>query len=126
MVPLAAGIISRNVIAKNKGLDYFENEYIPKFNNVTTIDLLLTLINLFSFQGQTIINNPLDILLIAVPLTIQIFLIFFIAYLWSKAWRFPFDVAAPAVGVLTEVPIMLSLVNIANKTNHWFAEPNNK
>ena len=155
VVPLGAGIISRNVITKNKGLDYFENEYIPKFSNVTTIGLLLTLIILFSFQGQTIIDNPQDILLIAIPLTIQTFLIFFIAYLWSKAWKLTHDVAAPAgmigasnffelavavaislfgldsgaalatvVGVLTEVPIMLTLVSIANKTKHWFPKTN--
>ena len=151
VVPLAAGIISRNIITKNKGLEYFENVYIPKFSNVTTIGLLLTLIMIFSFQGQTIIANPLDIVLIAIPLSIQTFFIFFIAYLWSKAWKLPYDVAAPAgmigasnffelavavaislfgldsgaalatvVGVLTEVPIMLTLVKNANKTKHWF------
>ncbi|MDD2447742.1 MAG: ACR3 family arsenite efflux transporter [Tissierellia bacterium] len=155
VVPLAAGIISRNVITKNKGLEYFEKAYIPKFNNVTTIGLLLTLIILFSFQGQTIIGNPLNIILIAVPLTIQTFLIFFIAYFWSKAWKLPHDIAAPAgmigasnffelavavaislfgldsgaalatvVGVLTEVPIMLTLVKIANNTKGWFVEIN--
>lgn len=151
VVPLTAGIISRNVITKRKGLDYFENEYIAKFGNVTIVGLLLTLIILFSFQGQTIIDNPLNILLIAVPLTIQTFLIFFIAYLWAKKIKLPFDVAAPAgmigasnffelavavaislfglqsgaalatvVGVLTEVPIMLTLVKIANSTKDWF------
>lgn len=151
VVPLAAGIISRNIITKNKGLEYFEKVYIPKFSNVTVIGLLLTLIILFSFQGQTIIENPIDIILIAVPLTIQTFLIFFIAYLWAKVWKIPYDVAAPAgmigasnffelavavaislfgldsgaalatvVGVLTEVPIMLTLVKIANNTKHWF------
>lgn len=155
VVPLAAGIISRNVITKNKGLEYFEKAYIPKFNNVTTIGLLLALIILFSFQGQTIIGNPLNIILIAVPLTIQTFLIFFIAYFWSKAWKLPHDIAAPAgmigasnffelavavaislfgldsgaalatvVGVLTEVPIMLTLVKIANNTKGWFVEIN--
>ena len=151
VVPLTAGIISRNVITKRKGLDYFENEYIAKFGNVTIVGLLLTLIILFSFQGQTIIDNPLNILLIAVPLTIQTFLIFFIAYFWAKKLELPFDVAAPAgmigasnffelavavaislfglqsgaalatvVGVLTEVPIMLTLVKIANSTKGWF------
>ena len=155
IVPLLAGIISRSLITKNKGLDYFENVYIPKFNNITPIGLLLTLIILFSFQGQTIIHNPLDILLIAIPLTIQTFLIFFIAYLWAKIWKLPFDVAAPAgmigasnffelavavaislfglnsgaalatvVGVLTEVPIMLTLVKIANNTKEWFSKSN--
>ena len=155
IVPLLAGIVSRSLITKNKGLDYFENVYIPKFNNITPIGLLLTLIILFSFQGQTIIHNPLDILLIAIPLTIQTFLIFFIAYFWAKIWKLPFDVAAPAgmigasnffelavavaislfglnsgaalatvVGVLTEVPIMLTLVKIANNTKEWFSKSN--
>lgn len=96
VIPLAAGVMSRNVITKNKGLEYFEKVYIPKFSNVTIIGLLLTLIIIFSFQGQIIINNPFNILLIAVPLIIQTFLIFFIAYLWAKAWRLPHNVAAPA------------------------------
>ncbi|HCO18335.1 ACR3 family arsenite efflux transporter [Gudongella oleilytica] len=96
VIPLAAGVISRNVITKNKGLEYFEKVYIPKFSNVTIIGLLLTLIIIFSFQGQIIIDNPINILLIAVPLIIQTFLIFFIAYFWSKAWKLPHDVAAPA------------------------------
>lgn len=96
VIPLAAGVISRNVITKNKGLEYFEKVYIPKFSNVTIIGLLLTLIIIFSFQGQIIIDNPINILLIAVPLIIQTFLIFFIAYFWSKAWKLPHNVAAPA------------------------------
>ena len=96
VIPLAAGVISRNFITKNKGLEYFEKVYIPKFSNVTIIGLLLTLIIIFSFQGQIIINNPYNILLIAVPLIIQTFLIFFIAYLWAKAWKLPHNVAAPA------------------------------
>jgi ACR3 family arsenite transporter len=153
VVPLTAGIISRNIITKNRGLDYFENVFIPKFKNITTTGLLLTLIMLFSFQGQTIVDNLLDIVLIAIPLTIQTFFIFFIAYLWARAWKLPFDVAAPAgmigasnffelavavaislfgldsgaalatvVGVLTEVPIMLTLVRIANNTKGWFPQ----
>jgi len=96
VIPLAAGVISRNVITKYKGLEYFEKVYIPKFSNVTIIGLLLTLIIIFSFQGQIIIDNPINILLIAVPLIIQTFLIFFIAYLWAKAWKLPHNVAAPA------------------------------
>lgn len=96
VIPLAAGVISRNIITKNKGLEYFEKVYIPKFSNVTIIGLLLTLIIIFSFQGQIIIDNPYNILLIAVPLIIQTFLIFFIAYLWAKAWKLPHNVAAPA------------------------------
>ncbi|MEL4028924.1 ACR3 family arsenite efflux transporter [Caldifermentibacillus hisashii] len=153
VIPLAGGIITRNYITKRRGLDYFEKSFIPKFGNVTTIGLLLTLIIIFSFQGDVILNNPLHIVLIAIPLIIQTFLIFFIAYLASKAIKLPHEIAAPAgmigasnffelavavaialfgtqspaalatiVGVLTEVPVMLILVKIANNTRHWFPE----
>lgn len=157
VIPLAGGIITRNYITKRRGLDYFENSFIPKFGNVTTIGLLLTLIIIFSFQGDVILNNPLHIVLIAIPLIIQTFLIFFIAYLASKAIKLPHEIAAPAgmigasnffelavavaialfgtqspaalatiVGVLTEVPVMLILVKIANNTRHWFPEKSRK
>jgi arsenite transporter len=96
VIPLAAGVISRTVITKNKGLEYFEKTFIPKFSNVTIIGLLLTLVIIFSFQGQIIVDNPLNIILIAIPLIIQTFFIFFIAYLWAKAWKLPHNVAAPA------------------------------
>ncbi len=153
VIPLTFGWLSRKIIVKNKGLDYFEHSFIPKFSNVTIAGLLLTLIIIFSFQGQVILDNPLHILLIAIPLTLQTFLIFFIAYFWSKLWKLPHDVAAPAgmigasnffelavavaislfglqsgatlatvVGVLTEVPVMLMLVKIANNTTHWFSQ----
>jgi len=151
VIPLAGGIITRNTITKRRGLDYFEKSFIPKFGNITTIGLLLTLIIIFSFQGDVILNNPLHIVLIAIPLILQTFLIFFIAYLASKAIKLPHEIAAPAgmigasnffelavavaislfgtqspaalatiVGVLTEVPVMLILVKIANNTRHWF------
>lgn len=151
VIPLVGGIFTRAQVTKNKGLDYFENEFLPKFDGATTAGLLLMLVLLFSFQGETILNNPLHILLIAVPLTIQTFLIFFIAYGACRWLKLPFNIAAPAgmigasnffelsvavaialfgmnspaalattVGVLTEVPVMLFLVWIANKTQHWF------
>ncbi|OHD33094.1 MAG: arsenical-resistance protein [Spirochaetes bacterium GWC2_52_13] len=151
VIPLGAGWFSRVIITKNRGLDYFENTFIPKFGNVTIIGLLLTLVIIFSFQGQTIVDNPLNIVLIAIPLVIQTFFIFFVAYLWARAWKLPHDVAAPAgmigasnffelavavaisvfglssgatiatvVGVLVEVPVMLTLVRIANNTKRWF------
>ena len=151
VIPLVGGILTRVRVTKEKGLDYFENEFLPKFDGTTTAGLLLMLVLLFSFQGETILNNPTHILLIAVPLTIQTFLIFFIAYGACKRLKLPFEVAAPAsmigasnffelavavaialfgmdspaalattVGVLTEVPLMLFLVKIANNTKHWF------
>ncbi|MGL5087614.1 MAG: arsenic resistance protein, partial [Clostridium sp.] len=77
-------------------MDYFNNVFLKKFDNVTIIGLLLTLVILFSFQGDTIINNPTHILLIAIPLTIQTFLIFGIAYMGAKFLKLPHNIAAPA------------------------------
>ncbi|MDD2586926.1 MAG: ACR3 family arsenite efflux transporter [Syntrophomonadaceae bacterium] len=153
VIPLAAGIFTRISVIKNQGEDYFNNSFIPKFNNITIVGLLLTLIIIFSFQGDIILANPIHIGLIAVPLIIQTFLIFFIAYLTAKALKLSHDIAAPAgmigasnffelavavaialfgtsspvalatiVGVLVEVPVMLVLVRIANRTTHWFPE----
>ena len=157
VIPLAGGVLTRTSIIKKRGLDYFEKGFLPKFNNVTIVGLLLTLVIIFSFQGKVILANPLHIVLIAVPLVIQTFLIFFIAYGASRLLKLPHDIAAPAgmigasnffelavavaislfgtsspaalatiVGVLTEVPVMLILVKIANRTTHWFPEQTSK
>ena len=96
VIPLLGGILTRIFITKNKGKEYFEKEFIPKFSNITVIGLLLTLIIIFSFQGDVIIENPLHIILIAIPLIIQTFLIFFIAYISSRILKLPHNVAAPA------------------------------
>jgi len=96
VIPLLGGVLTRLYITKYKGEKYFLNTFIPKFNNITIIGLLLTLIIIFSFQGDVIINNPLHIILIAVPLIIQTFFIFFIAYIASKLLKLPYDIAAPA------------------------------
>lgn len=157
VIPLVGGVLTRSIIAKKKGIEYFEKLFIPKFNNVTIIGLLLTLIIIFSFQGNVILKNPLHIILIAVPLVIQTFLIFFIAYFACKLLKLPHNVAAPAgmigasnffelsvavaialfgaqspvalatiVGVLVEVPVMLILVKIANRTINWFPDSTTK
>lgn len=96
VIPLVAGIITRITVTKRKGIDYFNNVFVKKFNNTTIGGLLLTLVILFSFQGETILNNPLHIVLIAVPLILQTILIFFVAYGWAKWWKLPHDIAAPA------------------------------
>lgn len=152
VIPLIGGMLTRSIIVKKKGKDYFENVFIQKFNGITTIGLLLTLIMIFSFQGNIILENPLHIVLIAVPLILQTFLIFTIAYTACHILKLPYKIAAPAgmigasnffelsvavaialfgttspaalattVGVLTEVPVMLFLVKIANKTKGWFS-----
>lgn len=149
--PLAAGILTRKKVISKRGRDYFNDVFIAKFSNITIIGLLLTLVIIFSYQGNIILSNPLHILLIAVPLIIQTFIIFFFAYGWGFIWKINHDIAAPAgligasnffelavavaisvfglqsgaalvtvVGVLVEVPVMLTLVKIANRTRGRF------
>ncbi len=96
VIPLVGGVLTRSIVTKQKGKEYFETKFIPKFSNVTIIGLLLTLTLIFSFQGHVILENPLHIVLIAVPLIIQTFLIFFIAYIACKVLKLPHDIAAPA------------------------------
>lgn len=96
VIPLAGGILTRTLVIKRKGVDYFQDAFLPKFNNVTVAGLLLTLVLLFAFQSDVILGNPFHIVLIAVPLVIQTFLIFFIAYGASKMLKLPHNIAAPA------------------------------
>ena len=150
VIPLFFGYVSRKVLLKRKGADWFENVFLKKLSNVTVVSLLLTLIIIFIYQGKTIVENPLHILMIAVPLTINTYFIFAFSYGWAWMWRINFEIAAPAgfvaasnffelavavaislfglksgaalatvVGVLEEVPIMLTLVWIAKKTKGW-------
>ena len=151
VIPLAGGMLTRYFVTREKGADYFENTFVKKFDGITTVGLLLTLVLIFAFQGQVILDNPLHIALIAVPLILQTFLIFGIAYGVCRLLKLPHRIAAPAgmigasnffelavavavalfgttspaalattVGVLTEVPVMLFLVKIANKTKGRF------
>jgi ACR3 family arsenite transporter len=152
VVPLVAGWFVRSRLIASRGLPWFEKEFLPRFGPVTIVALLATLVIIFIFQGEIIVNNPLHIALIAIPLTIQTFLIFAIAYGWAWRWRIPHPIGAPAgfigasnffelavavsialfgltsgatlatvVGVLVEVPVMLSLVWIANKTRERYS-----
>lgn len=75
---------------------YFEETFIRMFDSATTIGLLLTLVMIFSFQGNTILEKPLHIVLIAVPLILQTFLIFAIAYIACRVLKLPYKIAAPA------------------------------
>ncbi len=96
VIPLVGGVFTRSTMIKNKGESYFNNTFLPKFNNITIIGLLLTLLIIFSFQGKVILENPVHIVLIAIPLIIQTVLIFSIAYGTSKALKLPHSIAAPA------------------------------
>ena len=151
VIPLAGGALTRVHVIRRRGMDYFQDAFLPRFKHITVGGLLLTLVIIFSFQGDVILQNPFHILLIAIPLTLQTFLIFFVAYLAAKKLKLFHCIAAPAgmigasnffelsvavaislfgptspvalatiVGVLVEVPVMLTLVKIANRTTHWF------
>ncbi len=151
-LPLFAGYLSRKWIVAHKGPDWFEQKFLHILTPITIIALLLTLILLFSFKGDIIIENPLTILWIAIPLALQTLLIFSITYIAAKWWGFSYENAAPSaligasnhfevaiatavmlfglssgaalatvVGVLIEVPLMLTLVGFCKQTKHWFS-----
>lgn len=153
VVPLVFGAWTRAQVIRKKGLDYLNQKVIAKFSKVTITGLLLTLVIIFSMQADLIWENPLHILLIAIPLILQTFLIFFLTFGACKVLKLPFSISAPAgfvgasnffelavavaialfplnpgvalatiVGVLTEVPVMLLLVKIANKNRHHFPD----
>ena len=151
VIPLIGGILTRLSVIRRKGQAYFDQIFVHRFDGVTTWGLLLTLVIIFSSQAQVILENPLHIVLIAVPLILQTFLIFGLAYGACYLLHLPFAIAAPAgfigasnffelavavaialfgvtspaalattVGVLTEVPVMLTLVRIANASQQYF------
>jgi len=151
VIPLAAGYVTRKLL--DRGGDHQGiAEFTARLKPFSVMGLLATVVLLFGFQAQTIIDKPMVIALIAIPLMIQSYGIFIVAYGWAYLWRVPFDTAAPAaligtsnffelavavaiglfgldsgaalatvVGVLVEVPVMLSLVAFANRTRHRFA-----
>ena len=152
LLPLLAGFVTRRRLVSDGGeeaVDRFKSRVQP----YSMFGLLVTVVLLFGFQGDVILENPLVIVLIAIPLLLQSYGIFFVAYAAARAWKIPFNIAAPCaligtsnffelavavaislfglgsgaalatvVGVLVEVPVMLSLVAFANKTKHWFPE----
>ncbi len=146
VIPLLAGYLTNKYVIKKKGEEWFKLHFLPRFKPVSVIALLLTLVLLFAFQGNTITENPFIILLVAIPLIIQTYFIFFITWFGGRKLKLPHAICSPAamigasnffelavavaialfglespaalvtvVGVLVEVPVMLSLVAIANK-----------
>jgi ACR3 family arsenite transporter len=146
VIPLLAGIITNKFLIKKYGEDWFKNIFLPRLKPVSIIALLLTLVLLFAFQGSTILNKPIIILLVAIPLIIQSYFVFFLTWFAGQKLKLSHAVCAPAamigtsnffelavavaialfglqspaalvtvVGVLVEVPVMLSLVALANR-----------
>ncbi|MBB5690648.1 ACR3 family arsenite efflux transporter [Roseomonas alkaliterrae] len=154
VIPLAAGVWTR--LRLTRALPPAAGEaavarFTARVKPLSVLGLLATIVLLFGFQGRVILAQPLLIALIAVPLLIQSYGIFGLAYGWAYLWRVPYPVAAPCaligtsnffelavavaiglfgldsgaalvtvVGVLVEVPVMLSLVAFANRTRGWF------
>ncbi|WP_418140881.1 ACR3 family arsenite efflux transporter [Marinobacter sp. MA] len=151
VIPLTAGYLTRRALISRHGQQWYDDVFMKRLSPVTPAALIVTLVLLFAFQGEVILNNPLHIALIAVPLIVQTFLIFFLAYGWARLWKVRHCIAAPGamigasnffelavaaaialfglqsgaalatlVGVLVEVPLMLMLVKIANRTRDRF------
>ena len=95
-LPLIAGMYSRYWIFKHKGREWFERRFLKYLTPVSITALLITLVLLFAFKGELIVNNPLHILLIAVPLFIQTNFIFFISYVAALKLNISYEDAAPA------------------------------
>ena len=146
VIPLLAGFVTHKILIRRNGEKWFKESFLPRFKPVSILALLLTLILLFAFQGNTITSNPLIIVLVAIPLVIQTYFIFFITWFGGRKLKLPHAICSPAamigasnffelavavaialfglqspaalvtvVGVLVEVPVMLSLVALANK-----------
>ncbi len=153
VIPLALGSLSRVLLIRLKGLDWFENRFIAFFHPITVLALLMTLVFIFAFQADNITGKFLHVVLIAIPILIQVYFNSSLAYGLMKLFKVPYNVAAPGaligasnffelavataialygpesgaalatvVGVLVEVPMMLSVCAFCNRTRHWFPE----
>jgi arsenite transporter len=151
VIPLAAGSVLRAMLIRRRGKDWFEKELLPRFAPITITALLATLVFIFAFQADNITNRYFHVILIAVPITLQVYLNSALAYGLMKLFKVEYSVAAPGaligasnffelavataialfgpqsgaalatvVGVLVEVPVMLSVCAACNRTRHWF------
>jgi ACR3 family arsenite transporter len=154
VIPLAAGSISRTVLIRRRGETWFAERFLPIFQPVTIVALLLTLVAIFAFQAENITTRALHVVLIAIPILIQVYFNSSLAYGLMKLFRIPYAVAAPGaligasnffelavataialygpgsgaalatvVGVLVEVPVMLSVCHVCVATQGWFDAP---
>ncbi len=151
VIPLALGSLSRLVLLRTRGAEWFEQRFLAFFHPITTLALLATLVLIFAFQADNITSRWVHVLLIAVPILLQVYFNAGLAYGLMRYFRIPHRVAAPGaligasnffelavavaitlfgpdsgaalatvVGVLVEVPVMLSVCAACNRTRHWF------
>ncbi len=152
VIPLTAGTILRWFLIRRGGKDWFEKDLLPRFAPVTITALLATLVFIFAFQADNITTRPFHVFLIAIPITLQVYLNSSLAYSLMKLLRVEYSIAAPGaligasnffelavataialfgpdsgaalatvVGVLVEVPVMLTVCAACNRTRHWFS-----
>jgi len=151
VIPLTAGWLTRKLLLKSHGKDWFEKKFLPRFQPVTIVALLLTLVLIFAFQAENLTSRWLAVLLLAVPIIIQVYFNSSLTYLLMRRCKVPHNIAAPGaligasnffelavavaitlfgagsgaalatvVGVLVEVPVMLSICQICNQSRHWY------
>jgi len=151
VIPLAAGWLTRTLLLRSRGEDWFQREFLSRFHPVTVLALLLTLVLIFAFQAENLTARWAAVLLLAVPIVIQVYFNSTLAYLLMRWFRMPHNVAAPGaligasnffelavavaitlfgpgsgaalatvVGVLVEVPVMLSVCRICNQSRLWY------
>src|SRR5512136_2968839 len=151
VIPLAAGWLTRTLLLRSHGKDWFEQKFLPKIHPVTILALLLTLVLIFAFQAENLTTKWSAVLLLAVPITLQVYFNSSLTYLVMRWLKVPHNVASPGaligasnffelavavaitlfgpasgaalatvVGVLVEVPVMLSVCSLCNRTRHWF------
>jgi ACR3 family arsenite transporter len=154
VVPLLVGVLLRSWLLRRHGQPWFEGVLLPKFAPITIAALLATLVLIFAFQADNITGRFLHVLLIAIPITLQVYFNASLAYGLMKWLKVEHSVAAPGaligasnffelavataialfgpesgaalatvVGVLVEVPVMLSVCTACNRTRHWFTDP---
>jgi len=153
VIPLAAGYLTRKFLLKSRGIEWFEKRFLPKFQPVTVMALLLTLLLIFAFQAENLTSKWLAVILIAIPIIIQVYFNSGLTYLLMRLFKVPHNVASPGaligasnffelavavaitlfgpssgaalacvVGVLVEVPVMLSVCNICNRSRRWYCQ----
>jgi ACR3 family arsenite transporter len=154
VIPLGLGTVSRTLLVRAKGIEWFEKRTLAFFHPITVLALLATLILIFAFQADNLLTHWLHVVLIAIPLLIQVYFNSGLTYGLMKLLKVPHNVAAPGaligasnffelavataialfgpdsgaalatvVGVLVEVPVMLSVCAACNRTRHWFGAP---
>ena len=151
VIPLSAGWLTRTLLLKSHGQEWFEKQFLPKFHPVMIGALLLTLVLIFAFQSKNLTERWFAVLLLAVPIIVQVYFNSGLTYLLMRRWRVPHNIAAPGsligasnffelavavaitlfgvdspaalatvVGVLVEVPVMLSVCNVCNQSRTWY------